>query len=100
MEAKKNNNNIKRMYNTLRQQIEEEEYEDALNICEKILKLDPEDAKALKCKLVCMIYENQIEEACKLANKAREKISCEFELAYTYYRLNQLDKAFKVMESV
>ena len=63
MEAKKKNNNIKRMYNTLRQQIEEEEYEDALNICEKILKLDPEDAKALKCKLVCMIYENQIEEA-------------------------------------
>ena len=40
MEAKKNNNNIKRMYNTLRQQIEEEEYEDALNICGKILKLD------------------------------------------------------------
>ena len=35
MEAKKKNNNIKRMYNTLRQQIEEEEYEDALNICEK-----------------------------------------------------------------
>ena len=26
MEAKKKNNNIKRMYNTLRQQIEEEEY--------------------------------------------------------------------------
>ncbi len=99
-DTKTNNDaKIRRMFNALKQQIEEEEFDEALPICEKILKLDPNDSKALKCKLVCMIHENQIEAACKLAGKIREKVSCEFELAYTYYRLNQLDKAFKVMES-
>ena len=97
-ESKDIERKVRRFYNTLHQQIEEEEFEDALLTSDKILKLVPDDAKALRCKIVCMIYENQIDGACKLAAKVREKIPCEFELAYTYYRLNKLDEAFQILE--
>ena len=97
-ESKDIERKVRRFYNTLHQQIEEEEFEDALLTSDKILKLVPDDAKALRCKIVCMIYENQIDGACKLAAKFRENIPCEFELAYTYYRLNKLDEAFQILE--
>ena len=78
------------LFKDLEEQIEEEEYEDALDTIDNIFAIAPNHPKALKCQVICLIYENELERAREIASAEGFK----FETAYCCSRLNQLSKAF------
>ncbi|XP_055375188.1 signal recognition particle subunit SRP72 [Condylostylus longicornis] len=73
------------------------EYEKAMKSVNRVLGLAPTDEKALHCKVVCLIQVQKFTEAIQFIekNKLRHLV---FENAYCEYRLNQPEKAIKIIE--
>ena len=84
------------LFKDLEEQIEEEEYEDALDTIDNIFAIAPNHPKALKCQVICLIYANELERALEIASAEGFK----FETAYCCYRLNQLSKALGLLDAI
>lgn len=76
--------------------------EKSLDICDEILQLNPADDVALRCKVVTLIRLGQYADALAVMSSA-SNISDDvwaFENIYCYYRENQLEPAFQLLERV
>ncbi|KAK9696615.1 Signal recognition particle subunit SRP72 [Basidiobolus ranarum] len=75
------------------------EYEKATKVCNKILKLNPEDRDALHVKIVTLIRLENYKEALKVfeTTKNAEIKALVFEKAYCLYRDHQLEEALKIV---
>ncbi|XP_053694261.1 signal recognition particle subunit SRP72 [Sabethes cyaneus] len=89
---------IRQLYTELNKQGSNGEYEKALKSANKILSLDPNEQKALQCKLVCLIQVSKFEEVLKFLDRTQPTYDCTFERAYCQYRLNQPDAAYKTIQ--
>lgn len=89
-------NALQSMFSELNKAIHVSDYKQALKIANKIIhsKEGNKDDKAMHCKVVCLIYLNQFEEALKFIQSTPEIDGILiFEKAYCQYRLRQTDKA-------
>lgn len=68
----------------------------------RILQVAKDDVKALHCKVVCLIQNENFKEALTLINNNSKLLTSDviaFEKAYCEYRLNKIENALKTIES-
>lgn len=76
------------------------QHQAALPVVEKILAQAPDDADALKCKLVALINLKRFDQAIAVfATVPSLSSSCAWEKAYSQYRLNCHAEALEVLEA-
>jgi len=75
-------------------------YKKILLTCDKILKLIPNDADALKAKVITHIHLGEYQKAINTIEKAEKPSSLAFELSYSYYRSDKLEEALNQVSSL
>jgi len=80
----------------------DDDFAGAQKVLNKILRLEPDDLDAKKCKIVCQVQQGIFQEAIDAINSNDKKglFSMPFEKAYCFYRLNNLLEAEKVLTSM
>lgn len=63
-----------------------------------VLNVEPEDATAIHCKVVCLIQSSKFAEAVQFIDRTKS-IELVFEKAYCEYRLNTPEKALKTIDA-
>ncbi|XP_076102018.1 signal recognition particle subunit SRP72-like [Mytilus galloprovincialis] len=92
---------LQNLYAELNKYKNNQEYDRALKIVNKILQEDSTDATAFHCKIVCLIKEDKFDQALTSINKAKDLSSgLHFEKAYCQYRLNRTKEALTTLRSV
>eukprot|EP00088_Acartia_fossae_P008823 TRINITY_DN1423_c0_g1_i10.p1 TRINITY_DN1423_c0_g1~~TRINITY_DN1423_c0_g1_i10.p1 ORF type:complete len:657 (-),score=254.81 TRINITY_DN1423_c0_g1_i10:205-2175(-) len=91
---------ITSLYRELNNLKQKEEYEKAIKTCNRILHLDSNDSLAFHCKVVALIHSGKFDDALKQIDGCKHNLDLSFETAYCYYRLNQLQKSLKEIDSV
>merc|ERR1712227_75910 len=77
------------------------EYDRALKVANKILSQVATDACAFHCKIVCLIQLSKFEDALTTMRKQPQMSSTlQFEQAYCEYRLNRCNEALKTLKAV
>lgn len=64
-----------------------------------VLNIEPEDATAIHCKVVCLIQTSKFTEAIQFIERTKSH-HLAFERAYSEYRLNTPERALKTIDSV
>jgi len=99
----KKDEDLTSLYRELNNYKENEEYDKALRTCNRILMLDHSDSLAFQCKIVSMLQTSKFQEALTQIDQQERKFShidFSFEIAYCYYRLNNLEKSLAMINSV
>ncbi|ORX75299.1 hypothetical protein BCR32DRAFT_296982 [Anaeromyces robustus] len=91
---------VQKLFTELERLCQQEEYKKILLTCDKILKLIPNDADALKAKVITHIHLGEYQKAIDAIVKADKPSSLLFELSYSYYRSNQLDEALEQISNL
>ncbi|KAK7588106.1 hypothetical protein V9T40_005351 [Parthenolecanium corni] len=87
-------------YSELQKFEKNNDYERALNVCEKLLEQFPQEKEALHCKIVCLLQLSKFKEACAELDHAKVPLeSLAFERAYCLYRLNEPKKALEIISA-
>jgi len=86
---------VQKLFIELERLCQQEEYKKILLTCDKILKLIPNDADAIKAKVITHIHLGEYKKAIDAIVKADKPSSLLFELSYSYYRSNQNDEALE-----
>lgn len=73
------------------------DYEKTLKSIEKILQEDSDNAKALQCKIVCLIKVDRIDQALQLASTVNTP-EVQFEKCYCLYRLKRVEEALEELK--
>ncbi len=71
-----------------------------MQVCNRILNLDPADGLAFHCKMAAMLQAGRFEEALKQMESTKIDLDLSFEQAYAHYRLNSLHKSLAVLDAV
>lgn len=79
---------------------EQEDWEKAVKVCNKILNLDSQDATAFHCKVVALMQVGKFAEVLKQVDTSRHQVDLQFEVAYCHYRLNSPLEALAVLDGV
>jgi len=79
---------------------QQEDYEKAIKVCNKILNLEPGDGTAFQCKVVAMIQAGKFLDCLKQIENSKHGLELSFEVAYCHYRLNEPAKALEVLDTV
>ncbi|CEP18307.1 hypothetical protein [Parasitella parasitica] len=82
-----------------------DDYDDdgrSLEICDKLIKLNPQDQLALQCKVVTLIRLERYKDALTMiARQFRNSdIDLSYEKIYCYYRTNQLAPAMELLQEL
>ncbi|OBZ86276.1 Signal recognition particle subunit SRP72 [Choanephora cucurbitarum] len=90
------------LFTELKQAIDNYDEELSLDICDKLIKLDPNDQLALQCKVVTLIRLEKYKDALTMiARQFRNSdIDMSYEKIYCYYRTNQLVPAMELLQEV
>ncbi|KFB40781.1 AGAP001939-PA-like protein [Anopheles sinensis] len=91
---------IRQLYTELNKHCGSAEYDKALKAANKIIALDSSEWKAAKCKLVCLIQNGKFEEVLKFLDRGTSIPDTTFEKAYSEYRLNRAEDAFRTIQAV
>jgi len=79
---------------------EQEDWEKAVKVCNKILNLDSNDVTAFHCKVVALMQAGRFAETLKQMDASKHQLDLDFEVAYCHYRLNDPRKALAVLDGV
>uniref|UniRef100_A0A182YQM3 Signal recognition particle subunit SRP72 n=1 Tax=Anopheles stephensi TaxID=30069 RepID=A0A182YQM3_ANOST len=90
---------IRQLYTELNKYCSSADYDKALKAANKIIGLDATEWKAAKCKLVCLIQNGKFEEVLKFIERGTAIPDTTFEKAYSEYRLNRAEDAFRTIQS-
>ncbi|XP_049277441.1 signal recognition particle subunit SRP72 [Anopheles funestus] len=90
---------IRQLYTELNKHCSSAEYDKALKAANKIIGLDATEWKAAKCKLVCLIQNGKFDEVLKFIERGTSIPDTTFEKAYSEYRLNRAEDAFRTIQS-
>lgn len=82
---------------SLHSAIENEDYDEALSVSNKILSSHPDDVDAFKCKIVSLI---QLKRFADVIQELKGSDKCEHELAYALYREKKHEEALSVLANV
>lgn len=91
---------LKRLFTSLCAQIDGGHFSNAVKTCDKILKLEPGDADALQTKLFLLLQTEQYDASLALIEANDDKVSHEFERAYSLYRKQREPEAQKVLNAI
>ncbi|KAI8639069.1 hypothetical protein BD408DRAFT_422081 [Parasitella parasitica] len=93
---------ISHLFAELKQTVDD--YDDArsLEICDKLIKLGPQDQLALQCKVITLIRLEKYKDALTMiARQFRSSdIDLSYEKIYCYYRTNQLAPAMELLQEI
>jgi tetratricopeptide (TPR) repeat protein len=76
--------------------IQDEDYDEALNVSNRILASHPEDSDAHKCKILSLIHLNRFSDV--IEELSRDTGQHTYELAYALYRERKLEEALHLLE--
>lgn len=65
-----------------------------------VLRVSPNDADALRCKLIALIHTSAYEDALTVMQSANLAAEYGYERSYCLYRLGKLEEALSALESV
>uniref|UniRef100_A0A182N613 Signal recognition particle subunit SRP72 n=1 Tax=Anopheles dirus TaxID=7168 RepID=A0A182N613_9DIPT len=91
---------IRQLYTELNKHCASADYDKALKAANKIIGLDVTEWKAAKCKLVCLIQNGKFAEVLKFLERGTSIPDTTFEKAYSEYRLNRPEDAFRTIQAV
>lgn len=94
---------IATLFQDLQKAAESGDDDTALEACNAILKVSPDDRVALHCKVVTLIRLGSYNDAISIiARKFKNdsEVDLTFERIYCYYRTNQLQPAFDLLNQV
>ncbi|KAF0690554.1 hypothetical protein As57867_018008, partial [Aphanomyces stellatus] len=84
---------VQALFAELHAQLERENYQKAIDTCNKIRAKAPNDADAIRVKCQCLLRTGKFDKALEIALKADD---LKMERAYCHYKLKQLDAVLKV----
>ncbi|GAB2280578.1 hypothetical protein Dimus_015205 [Dionaea muscipula] len=91
---------IEKLFTSLNELINKSDYEKAVKVADEVLSIAPGDEDAIRCKIVALIKDDNIEDALKSIEYARNlPIDLIFLKAYCLYRQNKLDEALNCLRS-
>jgi len=91
---------VQKLFTELERLCQQEEYKKILLTCDKILKLVPNDADALKAKVITHIQLGEYQKAIDAIEKAKRPSSLLFELSYSCYRSDKLEEALEQVSNL
>lgn len=93
---------ITQLFTELKKTVDEYDDERSLEICDKLIKLNPEDQLTLQCKVVTLIRLEKYKDALTMiARQFRNSdIDLSYEKIYCYYRTNQLAPAMELLQEL
>eukprot|EP00741_Cyanophora_paradoxa_P019543 tig00021127_g18865.t1 len=80
--------------------IDKDNHEKALEAANAVLKLQPNEPDALRCKAISLIHLSKFADAIALIKGQAALSGMVFERAYCHYRLNELDPAFEALKGL
>ncbi|XP_062518352.1 signal recognition particle subunit SRP72-like [Corticium candelabrum] len=92
---------VEQLYSQLQVCGKKGDYAKGFKIASQILGKSPDDAAAFHCKIVCLVQQSKFKDVLQLL-KSHRKHSEELclEKAYCHYRLNNLQEAKRLLESM
>lgn len=93
---------ITALFTELKKAVEEYDDDLSLQVCDKLIKLNPDDQLTLQCKVVTLIRLEKYKEALTMiARQFRNSdIDLSYEKIYCYYRTNQLTPAMELLQEL
>eukprot|EP01116_Phalansterium_solitarium_P012259 TRINITY_DN28393_c0_g1_i1.p1 TRINITY_DN28393_c0_g1~~TRINITY_DN28393_c0_g1_i1.p1 ORF type:complete len:671 (-),score=327.00 TRINITY_DN28393_c0_g1_i1:85-2097(-) len=92
---------VELLFKELDSLIRDGDFNGAVSVCEKVLKIDPNDKDAFECKLVALIKADKYDEALRtLKENAKLAGQYVFEHAYCLYHTRQLSEAAALLAAV
>lgn len=93
---------ITKLFTDLKNAVQDYDDERSLEICDELIKLNPNDLVTLQCKIVSLIRLEKYKEALSIiARQFRNSdIDLSYEKMYCYYRTNQLVPAMELLEEL
>jgi signal recognition particle subunit SRP72 len=93
---------ITKLFTELKNTVDEYDDERSLEICDELIKLNPDDQVPLQCKVVTLIRLEKYKEALSMiARQFRNSdIDLSYEKIYCYYRTNQLAPAMELLQEL
>ena len=86
------------LFQQLKELLDKEDHESAIDLCDQILAASPGDTDALKSKVVCLIELSKNEDALQVIEAAPSlETECTFEKAYCLYSLHREDEALTIL---
>ncbi|KAL4231087.1 Signal recognition particle core component [Mactra antiquata] len=88
------------LYSDLNRFGQNQEYERALKVANKILQESPNEIEAYQCKVICLINLEKFADALNIINKDKStQGNVRFEKAYCEYRLNRTQEAVTTLRT-
>ncbi|KAK2716271.1 signal recognition particle subunit SRP72-like [Artemia franciscana] len=88
------------LYKNLKECDQNGDYEKAIRIANRILKEFPNEDRALKCKIVCLIQNSRFHEALALIDGYSGGENITFEKAYCLYRVNKFSESLAALQGL
>ncbi|XP_074605547.1 signal recognition particle 72 isoform X2 [Brevipalpus obovatus] len=93
------NKNINSLFSDLSRCEQSRDFDKALRVANKILKIENDNLKALEYKIICQIYSGAFEESLKEIKKNQAlRDTLIFEKAYCEYRLNKVEDCLETLK--
>ncbi|KAK6138345.1 hypothetical protein DH2020_027929 [Rehmannia glutinosa] len=91
---------VEDLFTSLNRHIQQSEFDLAIKVSDQVLAIAPGDEDAIRCKVVALIRNDNIEEALSVIQEFSKKSSVDFSFlnAYCLYRQNRLDEALEFLK--
>ncbi|EEA06743.1 TPR repeat-containing protein [Cryptosporidium muris RN66] len=89
------------LYKELHELVDSEQYEIAINICNKLKALGCNNEDVLRTKIYCLIQRGKWHQAINYIDLIKGRFSTDlfYERSYCLYRMNRLEEALKCLDS-
>ncbi|ETV93816.1 hypothetical protein, variant [Aphanomyces invadans] len=88
---------VQALFVELQTQLQRENYQKAIDTCNKIRAKAPNDTDAIRVKAQCLLRTGKFDKALEIAQNVK---GLELERAYCHYKLKQVEKALEVLSDM
>ncbi|EOA33733.1 hypothetical protein CARUB_v10019924mg [Capsella rubella] len=90
---------IEDLFSSIHEHNQQSEYEKSVKVADQVLSIVPSDEDAIRCKVVALIKDDNIDGALSVINSIKNvSIDLGFEKAYCLYRQNKIDEALVCLQ--
>ncbi|GMN33284.1 hypothetical protein TIFTF001_041864 [Ficus carica] len=90
---------IEDLFASLNKHIQRSEFQQAVKVADQVLSIAPGDEDAIRCKVVALIKDDNMNEALSTINQ-KPSVDFSFFKAYCLYRQNKLDEALDSLKNL